>query len=791
MSWRFLRASCLALLLASLGLALPALAAAQSTAANADRTGGVRGRIVDPDGLPVPNVPVTLRRVLSGTPTLVGTTADGTFTAGNLTPGFYEITASLTGLTLDPQRVRVEAGRVLDAGSLRLSLAGAHEDVIVSASRVTELEDDAPTKVLAVTKDEIAHTGYERVGDVLADVPGIVTRAQSYGAGLTSGEQIDGIDSKETLVLLDGLPIVGARGINEGFIDLNQQSVGPIERVEVVKGAASSLYGTDALGGVINLVSRQPSAPIDVDATLSGGTLGVVDSRAGIGARRGGLSAFLDVEHHQRDGYTLLPGSDSTVGADEHRHDVMAKARYAFNSRAALGFTGTFYDTHQLGRSTATLPDPSQPFAFTSFPATLHAQNRARTAAVTGDFTLTSSTTLQTRAYVSGYDENSDSRPFTNGVEGAAFDIGTLHERYRRGDATLSQQLGRWQFVQVGYEGVYDQYRGDNRIVGADAGQSLSTNDVWVQDRIQPGRAVVLTVGGRYQHNSTFGGHFVPKAGVVYRMGEHVTLRGAAGLGFRAPNLGELYYHLLHLEYGYQVIGNPTLQSETSRSYSGGATFDKGRYRASVNVFRHDLRNLINSVSVCDATQGEDCSGASLDAIMADYGVPPSFGYDSSGGAFFTFVNLNVDRARTAGFDVDGRVALTPVFDLSGAYTYLHAEDVTTDIWLPYRSRHQGYVKLQFSRPSIGLLANVRGTFFSRWPTQASADPVEADFAYGYEIWSIYASKTVGGGLRAFAAVDNLANSRDKKLDAAQPTFDRPDYGRTLRVGVQFNFRSR
>jgi outer membrane receptor for ferrienterochelin and colicins len=791
MSRRFLRASCLTLSLASLGLALPAIATAQSAAATADRTGGVRGRIVDPDGLPVPNVPVTVRNVLSGAPAMVGTTSDGTFTAGDLTPGFYEITASLTGLALAPQRVRVEGGRVLDAGSLRLSLAGTHEDVIVSASRITELEDDAPTKVLAVTKDEIAHTGYERVGDVLADVPGIVTRAQAHGAGLTSGEQIDGIDSKETLVLLDGLPLVGARGINEGFIDLNQQSVGPIERVEVVKGAASALYGTDALGGVINLVSRQPSSPIDVDATLSGGTLGVVDSRAGVGGRRGGLSAFLDVEHHRRDGYTLLPGSASTVGADERRHDVMGKVRYAFNPRAALGFTGTLYDTHQIGRGTATVPDPSRPFAFTSFPTSLHAENQAHTAALTGDFMLTPTTTLQARVYGSGFDEHSDSRPFTDGVEGTPFDIGTLHERYRRADATLSQQVGRVQFVQVGYEGARDEYRGDNRIVGADAGQSLTTHDVWIQDRIQPSRALVVTVGGRYQHNSTFGGHFVPKAGVVYRVGEHVTLRSAAGLGFRAPNLGELYYHLLHLEYGYQVIGNPTLEPETSRSYSGGATFDRGRYRASVNVFRHDLRNLINSVTVCDATMGEDCSGAALDAIMADYGVPPSFGYDSSGGAFFTFVNLNVDRAQTRGFDVDGRVTLTPTLELSGAYTHLLAEDVTTGIWLPYRSRHQGHVKLQFSRPSLGLLANVRGTFFSRWPTQASADPVEADFAYGYQIWSVYASKTIGGGLRAFAAVDNLANSRDRKLDAAQPTFDRPDYGRTLRVGVQFNFRSR
>ncbi len=70
----------------------------------------------------------------------------------------------------------------------------------MSDSRVNELQDEAPTKVLLITKEQIQNTGYERVGDVLSEVPGVVTRAQSYGVGLVAGEQIDGMDSKETLV---------------------------------------------------------------------------------------------------------------------------------------------------------------------------------------------------------------------------------------------------------------------------------------------------------------------------------------------------------------------------------------------------------------------------------------------------------------------------------------------------------------------------------------------------------------------------------------------------------------
>lgn len=761
----------------------------QTSSASTDRLGGLHGRIADPEGLPVVDLTVTIRSVLSGTSTTVTTAADGTFAARGLTPGFYEITASKPGLTLDPRRVLVSAGETLEAGDLALAFARAREDVVVSASRVTELESDTPTKVVAIARDEIRHTGYERVGDVLADVPGVVTRTQSYGVGLQAGEQIDGIDTKETAVLLDGLPLAGARGINSGVVDLNQQSIGPVERVEVVKGAASALYGTDAIGGVINLVSREPSTPLDLDATLSGGSLGVFDSRASIGGRWSKLTAFLDVEHHQRDGYSLLPNDSSTVGADEHRQDVMAKVRYAFTPRAALSFTGTSYNNHQQGRGTTVNVDPNTG-RYSSAPTALRSNDDGQTAAVTGDFALSSSTSLQVRGYTSTYDEGSNSRLITGGIEGPEFDIGTLHEAYRRADATISQQLGRWQFLQGGYEGAHDAYRGDNRIVGANAGQTLTTQDLWIQDRIQPASAVVITLGGRYQHNSQFGDHFVPKAGLVYRATNHFTLRGAAGQGFRAPNLGELYYHLLHLEYGYQVIGNPTLEPETSRSYSGGATFAAGRVQLSLNTFRHDLQNLINYVSVCDVTSGQDCSGPALDAIMAQHGVPPSFEYDSSGGAYFTFVNVNVDRARTQGLDVDGRVALTRTLSFSGAYTYLSAIDATTNVWLPYRSRHQGHVKLEYALPAWGLVANVRGTFFGKWPT-SSDENGPSDFAYAYQIWNVYASKTLARGVRVFAAVDNLGDSRDRKLTEAQPTFDRPDYGRTARFGVQYSFTRR
>src|SRR5690606_33339749 len=133
--------------------------------------------------------------------------------------------------------------------------------------------------------------GSQTVAEALRDVPGVVVRRGSETAG-AAGEQIQGIDSRQVLVLLDGQPLTGARGIKRGVINLDRQSTARLERVEVVKGAASALYGTDAIGGVINLITRQPARPVEVAGSVAGGNVGMVDARAELGFMHGGTSGL-------------------------------------------------------------------------------------------------------------------------------------------------------------------------------------------------------------------------------------------------------------------------------------------------------------------------------------------------------------------------------------------------------------------------------------------------------------------------------------------------------------------
>jgi outer membrane receptor for ferrienterochelin and colicins len=671
----------------------------------------------------------------------------------------------------------------MQLGDVALSLLGVSQSVtVVSASRVEELQRDAPMNVLVVGQQQVQNTGYERVGDVLSEVPGIVTRAQSYGVPLPGGEQINGVDSRQVLVLQDGLPVVGTRGITEGTIDLNQQAVGRLDRIEVVEGAASALYGSDAIGGVVNIITREPTDPFDLNASVSGGSLGAVDSRFDIGTKWKNLTAFAVLGDHRIDSYTLLPDDPSTVGPTEDRQDVAVRLRYALSPRAALGFSTSAYHAHDVGLSAG-----ADPFSGIYSETHNRSNDSTQSYAITGDFLPTIRTTLQVRLYDARFDQNSRSNLLSaSGRDGPAFDLGNLNERYHRADATIGQQLGSWQFLQGGFEWAQDLYRGVNRLVGDNAGDQITTNDVWIQDRIQPFRKWTVTLGGRYQHHSLYGGHVVPKAGIAYHINDRLTLRAAFGAGFRAPDLGQLYYRLLHLDYGYQVIGNPALRPETSQSFSAGGTYTAGRFQMGLNLFRNNLNHLIDTFLACDETAGQDCSGASLNQILQQYGVPPTFQYDATGAAFFTFIYRNVDRAYTQGLNATAAVALLRNLKASGGYTYLEAVDSLNHAWLPDRSRHQGHVAVEYANPRWGLLANLRGNLFSSWPTGASTGD-----AFGYQTWNVYVSQKLGRGVQVFAAVNNLADSTDAKLREASPSFDRPDYGRTFRIGLRYSLARR
>ena len=632
-----------------------------------------------------------------------------------------------------------------------------------------------------ITRSRIEESGgQETVGEILREMPGVVSRRGSETAG-PAGEQIQGIDSRQVLVLVDGQPIVGARGIKRGgVLNLDRQSTARLDRVEIVKGAASALYGSEALGGVINLITREPSSPLETSVALSGGSLRVIGARVDAGFKRQKTYGIFSVERHQNDGFDLTPSTFDTTGAPFRRYDGMVKLRQQFTPSFSLGGLVTGYHNDMTGRSNGELGPQEDDVQETSLSGNAAAQ-----------WLVGGRTTVEARGYLSTLRRRRrrPSRPAAVDPAGSRRARPGLREdrRDRRAHGRLPPDAaGRHRVVARSLRGDQPCPRRNRRTRGRHGG-GLGAAPLERQ------RSLDDDGGARVDHRNGFETAVSPKLGANFRVADSLRVRGSYGRGFRAPDLGQLYYRFLSPSNFYQVIGNPALKPEYADSWQFGAEFTAPRRRArlGVNAFRNDVRDLIESISV-----GFPATQAQLDEILAREGLDPSF-RPALGRPLLTYRNLF--DVVTQGVEMDTEVALTSELSTGGAYTFLSARDGDTDLDLTGRHRHQGHVRLSWQPSRMrGFHASLRGTFFSSWIAvrATTAGVVQDTVAPGFALWDAFLSQRIARGLSAFLTVDNLADNQDPNTGVLLPSgapaaIYRPEAGRTARVGVQWAFGSR
>jgi outer membrane receptor for ferrienterochelin and colicins len=740
---------------------VPSLAFSQSRPAD-----GISGLVVDASGGAVPGATVVIESSASAFARVLDTGRDGRFTLRDVEAGEYRLTVVATGFGPKTQPITVPAPANLQ---ITLDPAPVIEEVrVVSATRQDELRQSLNTRVDVISRARIEATGAETVGELLRDLPGVLTRRGSETAG-QAGHQIQGIDSRQVLVLIDGQPVPGARGIKRGIVNLDRQSTARLDRVEVVKGASSALYGSDAIGGVINLITKDAAAPVDLGATLSGGSFGDLNARSEVGARGAGWSGLFVAERHHNDGFDLTPTTFDTTGAPYRRTDALAKISRRVTPALTMSALVTGYSNRTTGRSNGEL-GPQEDVI----------DDDTLSVGLTAEWLVAPTFTVQSRAYVSRYDERSTALL----ASGQPVEPGSLDEDVTKLDVSVSTFVGGRQHLQGGIEYWSNEYSGRNRIA-FDDGVSASTAVGWAQHRLSIGNRVTTTLGARIDHHSAFGTAVSPKIAANVRVVDGLHARASYGGGFRAPDLGQLYYRFLNPSNIYQVIGNPGLQPEYAKSVQVGADWRSAsrRARLGVNLFHNDVNDMIESVSL-----GMVMTQAQLAAILVREGLDPSF-RPVLGRLLFTYKNIN--DAVTRGAEVDGDVALTSQVSVGGAYTYLQARDSKIDRDLTGRHEHQGHARLSWHSDRLGTRANLRATAYSSW-IAARAGTVDT-IAPGFTLWDVYVSQRVLRGLTAFAAIDNVTDNQDPNTgvittSGAPAVIYRPEAGRTARFGVRWSW---
>ena len=656
------------------------------------------------------------------------------------------------------------------------------DPVVVTATKTQKSLSNVTVPASVIPSEDIQARGSVRLSDLLREE---TTFQFDYSHG--TGVQIQGLDPEYTLLLVDGEPMIGRTA---GTLDLDRVSVSTVERIEVVRGPSSSLYGSEALAGVINIITGEPQQPRSLSVSGRLGRYTTADVSATGAFVEGPVSGSVSANFYRTDGYDL---NEDAVGQTAPERD---------------DFTSTADLSYDLGAATTLDVDSRLNVQQTDY-RTANRQQQA----LNGERDQTDWNVATTLRHA-----------FKPGLRGQA----TLYGSWFNFDRTESLQ----QSGEVVDELSTDQFFGkaetewnvtlpyDNLVT---AGGGIITESIsginllrsgterrrsgflFVQDEFSPTEWLQLTASARFDANEDYESELSPKGGVLVEPVEGLRVRASVGTGFKAPTFRELYYDFTNSSAGYTVIGAAqvgngverlrengriareldrfaefeTLEPENSLSFNGGFETDLlPQLSTSVNLFHNDVENLIDSQLILQKTGGGP--------------FPFVFTYFNVGEAFTQGLESEVTLRPFRGTDLEtslGRVALTV------GYQYLDAKSrdeidqieagevyaVPNDpqspdfdpnaptleeddyIGLFNRSKHSGSLQLRYRHDPLGLTVTLRGTYRGEYGFEDTNEngvfDTFDDAADGYTFWNTTVRKTLLDRATLTLGVDNLTDA--------------------------------
>lgn len=637
-----------------------------STGANSDaRTGAVQarrihGRVIDATtGRVLPDV---LVRITGPDSVVRRTDARGMYRTPAVRAGRYLIhvasigyiahrrTVDLTPTSSDAADVRVD---------IRLDrLPIALEQLVVTAARRSQRLADAVQTVDVISRSAIEATGATDLASVLAEQAGIALQ-QGHPAG--AGVMLQGLGSERVLILLDGQPVAGRLS---GVFDVSRIPTSIVDRVEVVKGPQSALYGTDAMGGVINIITRRPAADaFSVSVTTTAGTQARRDGSAALSYAAHGMSAAIDVGHRHTE---TTPGLSSAEGALAARTDAALRLRAGNDSSTWVEASVLALDERQRWRTST----------FYNFGDNRQWSGRISAGRQFGRHRIVP--TLSASSYDHLSRASTAPMPF-------AGDAGQRQlQRVHQAELLYNGRFGSEgaHAVDIGTQVRRDE-TDTERVPGGL--RTLTVVEPFAQAELALGSRLTLSPGTRWSSSSLWGNNVTSRLAARWSATEDVTVRASVGEGFRAPDFKELFMFFQNTNAGYAVVGNPDLRPESSRNISLGTEWVGRRQYARVQLFTTMFRDFIETQPI---TAGE----------------APVYRY------------ANIDNGMTRGVELESGVTIAGV-RAEASYAGLATRNNATGLPLLGRPTHSGRATVTAMLP-FALRTNVSGMFTGSAPMQ-------------------------------------------------------------------------
>jgi vitamin B12 transporter len=623
-------------------------AAAQTQAAT------LNGIVTDPQGAVVAGAQVSAESIPpAGEPERAVSGSDGHFTL-TLAPRRYRVTISRESFARVAQEITLAAGETRE-WNVRMALEPLSAKVVVTAQTLPLDADSSPAPVTILTRQDIERRVATSLPDLLATLPGF-SLGRTGPEGGSASLFLDGGNSNYTKVLVDGTPVNNPGGL----INFSNFTLDNVEKIEVVHGAESAFYGSDAMSGVIQVFThRGTTRTPEFTAFADGGNF----STGHGGADLSGLLGRLDYSGAVSDFETAGQGAN-----DAFRNRTLSGNfgwRLSENARVSLALRDNVSDAGIPGQTIFKPRDFDQHIGLHNFSANLHAE-----------FTSGAHWRHQVSGTESYYRQSDSDRlvdfytppdamgnptcPGPRSPEAVAsiycdFLFTDLFQYNRAGFLAQSTYVIRGLSVTAGY-----QYEVENGFISNIGFHVRRNNQAGFLDaRWQPFARLTLNAGARAEDNANFGTRVVPRAGAAYALriaqgalGD-TRLRASYGQGIVEPRFDQLYND----QFG--DIGNPSLKPEATKNWGAGMEqkFWGDRVQVTAQYFSNRFYNII-SFAFCSALAPPAPANSNSCGINIP-NAPPSFGY------FF-----NTDLARARGGNFSGEARITRWLTAAGNYTY-------------------------------------------------------------------------------------------------------------------------
>lgn len=637
------------------------------------------------------------------------------------------------------------------------------EEVIVTATRNERKLGTLSMPTTLISQKQIKSMGSLRLNDVLGEQTGLFIQ-NDHGQGV----QIQGFSSEYTLILLDGEPLIGRMA---GTLELSRLSVGNIKQIEIVKGPSSSLYGSDALAGVINIITSSLTLE---EGILSGdfssryGTNRTWDLTGNLKFKVKKLGLNLFVNHYQSNGYDFTLDVFGATVSPFQNYTFNPKLSYDFSEKLRFNISGRYFTENQdngflVGKDKVSGNGNVNDWNLS--PVLRYAINKKLKA--TARFYTTqycTNTTLNYQKDAKPYDETYFTQTFQRPEIQVDYALNDKHN-FTFGTGKI------WESVEATR---YDNIKRFETIYG------------FMQYENTQFKHLNLIIGGRFDAHSVYQSQMSPKFSLAYELASKITLRGSVGVGFKAPDFRQLYLNFTNAVAGYSVFGTQEiaqgiarlqaekqiaellfdvnklgeLNAESSLAFNLGGNINlDNSLKISLNAFRNDVDNLIQTQAIARKTNGQNV---------------------------FSYLNLN--KAFTQGIEADMSKQFSvnsQTFTVSLGYQFLEAKDKevveklkrgevfrrnpetlqTVRVKLAEyegifnRSNHSGNFKIFYENQKSNVTASFRGIYRSRYGfadfNGNSIADTDDEFVQGFMTCNIAVSKKFKEKYRLQGGVDN------------------------------------